>query len=75
MKTETSGFIQQCGPWIPCLKEGETTYNFTPEELSKLMHQAYHDGYQYAKSIYYMPEVTTVSSSWDVTKETEYGTN
>lgn len=70
---ETSGFIQQCGPWIPCLKPGEETYTFTPEELSELLNKAFADGYQYAKGIYYMPEVTT--NSWDAVKETEYGTN
>ena len=72
----TSGFIQQCGPWIPCLKAGEKTYTFTPEELSELMHRAFYDGYDFAKSIYYMPEVTTsASSKWDAVKETEHGTN
>jgi hypothetical protein len=69
----TSGFIQQCGPWIPCLKAGEKNYTFTPEELSELLNKAFADGYQYDKGIYYMPEVTT--NSWDVTKETEHGTN
>jgi hypothetical protein len=55
------------------LKAGEKNYTFTPEELSELVHRAFHDGYQYAKSIYYMPEVTT--SSWDAVKETNHGTN
>ena len=69
---ETSGFIHQCGPWIPCLKPGEKNYTFTPEELSELLHKAYADGYQYAKGIYDMPKTT---STWDVVKETEHGTN
>jgi hypothetical protein len=72
----TSGFIRQTGPWIPCLKEGETTYTFTPEELSTLLRRAYADGYESAKEIYYMPEVTkTISSNWNVVKETEHGTH
>lgn len=76
---ETSGFITQCGPWIPCLKQGEKNYTFTPEELSELLNKAFADGYQYAKGIYYMPEVTTsAKSGWtaiETTKETEHGTN
>ena len=54
-------------------KTGEKNYTFTPEELSELLNKAFADGYQYAKSIYYMPEVTT--NSWDAVKETEHGTN
>lgn len=73
MSNFTSGYITQCGPWIPCLKPGEKNYTFTPQELSQLLNKAFADGYEYAKSIYYMPEVTT--SSWDVTKETEHGTH
>ena len=69
----TSGYITQSGPWIPCLMAGEKNYTFTPEELSELLNKAFSDGYQYAKSIYYMPEVTT--SSWDAQKETAYGTH
>ena len=69
----TSGYIRQCGPWIPCLKPGEKNYTFTPEELSELLHKAFADGYEYAKDIYYMPEVTT--STWDAVKETEHGTH
>jgi hypothetical protein len=72
----TSGFIRQSGPWIPCLKEGEKNYTLTPEELSELLRKAYADGYQSAKEIYYMQEVTTsASSKWDAVKETEHGTN
>ena len=73
MSNFTSGYITQCGPWIPCLKPGEKNYTFTPQELSELLNKAFADGYEYAKGIYYMPEVTT--SSWDVTKETEHGTH
>ena len=69
----TSGYIQQCGPWIPCLKPGEKNYTFTPEELSELLHKAFSDGYEYAKGIYYMPETTT--NSWDAVKETAHGTH
>lgn len=69
----TSGYITQSGPWIPCLKAGEKNYTFTPQELSELLNKAFADGYQYAKSIYYIPEVTT--TSWDAVKETEHGTN
>ena len=58
----TSGYIQQCGPWIPCLKPGEKIYTFTPEELSELLHKAFHDGYQFAKGIYDIPKVTKTSS-------------
>ena len=71
----TSGFIRQSGPWIPCLKEGQKNYLLSPEELSELLRRAYADGYQSAKEIYYMPEVTTASSTWDAVKETEHGTN
>ena len=73
MNINTSGFIRQCGPWIPCLKEGEKVYTFTPEELSGLLSKAYADGYQSAKDIYYMPELTV--STWDAVKETEHGTH
>ena len=76
MRSDTSGYIQQCGPWVPCLKAGEKNYTFTPEELSALLHKTFHDGFQFAKGIYYMPEVTTsTSSKWDAAKETEHGTN
>jgi hypothetical protein len=61
--TETSGFIQQCGPWIPCLKAGEENYTFTAEELSELLHKAFSDGYKYAKSIYDTSWKTTVSTN------------
>jgi len=70
----TSGYITQSGPWIPCLKAGEKNYTFTPQELSELLHKAYHDGYQFAKGIYDVPK-TTSASTWDATKETNYGTN
>ena len=72
----TSGFIRQSGPWIPCLKEGEKNYTLTQDELSELLRKAYADGYQSAKEIYYIPEVTTSTSTmWDAIKETEHGTN
>jgi hypothetical protein len=71
----TSGYIEQCGPWIPCLKAGEKQYTFTPEELSELMHRAFYDGYDFAKRIYYMPEVTTSTTKHDVVKEASHGTN
>ena len=73
MKNATSGYITQCGPWIPCLKTGEDVYTLTPKELSELLNKAFADGYQYAKDIYYMPETTT--SSWDAVKETSHGTH
>lgn len=73
MNVETSGFIQQCGPLIPCLKSGEKTYNLTPEELSELLNKAFADGYAYAKGIYDIPEVN--NSEWDAVKETAYGTH
>ena len=69
----TSGYITQSGPWIPCLKAGEKNYTLTPQELSELLNKAFADGYQYAKGIYYMPEST--KTSWDAVKETEHGTN
>lgn len=75
MNIATSGFIRQSGPWIPCLKEGQKNYTLTPEELSELLRRAYADGYQSAKDIYYIPEVTTNASTWDAVKETEHGTN
>ena len=72
----TNGFIRPCGPWIPCLKPGEKTYTFTPEELSELLHKAFSDGYQYAKDIYDISGITTSSTStWDAVKETEHGTH
>lgn len=71
----TSGYIQQSGPFIPCLKAGEHNYTFTPTELSELMNKAFSDGYQFAKSIYYVPETETSKTSWDTIKETNYGTN
>jgi hypothetical protein len=72
----TSGFITQCGPWIPCLKNGEKNYTFTPQELSELLNKAFSDGYQYAKSIYYIPEVTvSTSESSYIAGETNHGTN
>ena len=70
----TSGFIQQCGPWIPCLKAGEKNYTFTPEELSELLNKAFADGYKFARSIYYEPEVTTSATNFDAVKETNHGT-
>ena len=75
MNIVTSGFIRQSGPWIPCLKEGQKNYILSPEELSELLRKAYADGYQSAKDIYYIPEVTTSTSTWDAVKETEHGTN
>ena len=54
------------GPYLPCLKEGESTYTFTPEALSALVRKAYHDGYQFAKSIYYISNPN---------KEIDYGEN
>ena len=75
MKTVTSGFIRQSGPWIPCLKEGEQVYTFTPEELSELLNKAFGDGYEFAKNIYYMPETTVTSANTlIIAKETEHGT-
>ena len=72
----TSGYITQCGPWIPCLKSGEKNYTFTPQELSELLHKAFNDGYQYAKEIYDTPEFTTnATTRWDAIKETEHGTH
>ena len=73
MTNFTSGYVTQCGPWIPCLKAGESNYTFTPVELSELLNKAFADGYQHAKSIYCMLEVTT--STWDAVKETEHGTH
>lgn len=73
MKIGTSGYITQSGPWIPCLRPGEKNYTFTPEELSELLHKAFSDGYEHAKGIYYMPEVTV--STCDAVKETDHGTN
>lgn len=73
MNINTSGFIRQSGPWIPCLKEGEKVYTFTPEELSNLLRKAYADGYQSAKDFYYMPELTV--STWDAVQETDHGTH
>ena len=43
------------GPWIPCLKAGESIYTFTPAELSELINKTFHDGYQFAKEIYCEP--------------------
>jgi len=72
----TSGYITQCGPWMPLLKEGEKVYTFTSEELSALLRRAYADGYQCAKEIYDMPITTSASTSmWDAVKETAHGTN
>lgn len=69
----TSEYSTHSGPWIPCLRAGEKNYTFTPQELSELLNKAFADGYEYAKSIYYTPEVTT--SSWDVINETKHGTH
>lgn len=74
MSNFTSGYITQCGPWIPCLKAGESNYTFTPVELSELLHKAFSDGYQYAKEIY-APLDSATTAVWDVAKETEHGTN
>jgi hypothetical protein len=62
MNNRSDSDVMPGGPYLPCLKEGESTYNFTPEALSALLRKAYHDGYQFAKSIYYTP-----------LKETDYG--
>ena len=70
----TSGYITQCGPWIPCLKAGESSYTFTPVELSELLNKAFSDGYQYAKEIY-APLGSVTTTVWDAVKETEHGTN
>ena len=70
----TSGFTRQSGPWMPVMKEDQKNYILSPEELSELLRKAYADGYQSAKEIYYMPEVTTASSKWDAVKETGHGT-
>ncbi len=70
----TSGYITQSGPWIPCLKPGESVYTFTPTELSELLHKAFSDGYKYAKDIYEVPK-TVSASSWDAVKETNHGTH
>ena len=69
----TNEYSTYSGPWIPCLRTGEKNYTFTPQELSELLNKAFADGYEYAKSIYYTPEVAT--SSLDVIKETEHGTH
>lgn len=61
--TETSGFIQQCGPWIPCLPKGETYYTFTPEQLRELLEKTYADGFSHAKNIYDTSWKTTVSTN------------
>lgn len=75
MKIETSGFIQQSGPWIPCLKPGEKNYTFSPEELSELLHKAFSDGYQFAKDIYATPEIKTTVASSIIAGETNHGQN
>jgi hypothetical protein len=53
MKNRSDAEVIPGGPYIPCLKEGESEYTLTPEALSALIRKAYHDGYQFAKSIYY----------------------
>jgi hypothetical protein len=63
--------ILAAGPYLPCLKEGESTYTLTPEALSAIVRKAYHDGYQFAKGIYN----TTASDKWDAVKETNHGTH
>lgn len=74
MTNFTSGYSTQCGPWIPCLKAGESNYTFTPEELSELLNKAFADGYQYAKEIY-APVGSVTTTNWDAVKETEHGTH
>lgn len=64
--------VMPCGPYLPCLKEDEHTYNLTPEALSAIVRKAYYDGYQFAKSIY---NTRAATSSWDAVKETNHGTN
>ena len=71
----TSGYIQQCGPWIPCLKAGEKLYTFTPEELSELVNRAFYDGYEFAKGIYQVLENTTSATKREAITEASYGTN
>ncbi len=66
--------ITPCGPYLPCLKEGEHAYNLTPEALSAIVRKAYHDGYQFAKSIYYSASRTALSASAEIAKETNHGT-
>ncbi len=69
---------QHFGPLIPCLKEGESTYNFTPEELCALVRKAYSDGYLFAKDLYKELDSTTptpVNKSSQIAKETNHGTN
>jgi hypothetical protein len=61
--SKTSGFIQQCGPWIPCLKAGEENYTFTSEQLKKLLEKTYADGFNHAKNIYDTSWKTTVSTN------------
>lgn len=62
MNVRNINFMQQCGPWIPCLKEGESTYIFTPEELSAILRRAYADGYQSAKDLYCERTTTTAKT-------------
>lgn len=62
------------GIWIPCLKEGESNYTFTPQELSALVRKAFKDGYDYAKTIY-DESAATSTHSWDAVEETHYGTH
>jgi hypothetical protein len=69
-KKFTSGYLTQSGPWIPCLREGETTYNLTPEELSTLLRRAFADGYEFAKGIYVEPNITTITN-WTAAQAVE----
>ena len=66
--------IMPNGPYLPCLKEGESTYTFTPEVISALLRKAYADGYRFAKSIYNIPEPNFMAST-EIAKETNHGTD
>lgn len=60
---DTSGYITQVGPWIPCLPKDETCYTFTPEQLRELLEKTYADGFNHAKNIYDTSWKTTVSTN------------
>lgn len=74
--TVSSGKVSVGGPWIPVLKEDQSVYTFTPEELSVLLRSAYADGYRVAKDLYSEPIATCSGALWrsyDIAKETNYG--
>lgn len=62
-QTQTSGYIQQEGFWVPVLPEGESVHTFTHEELIVLLEQAYNDGYSQARNRYAMPVTTSAVST------------